>query len=167
MHPDPGQPGQAAGREQHAGRDQELRPGAREQHDVGQVRERDNARDHREKGEAGGDRGVPQGLLQVVGQEQKDPEQADAGDENGQVGGGTVAIQDDPQRQQRMRGAGLPPGERGEASDACGEEPPGRRGAPAAVAGVGEAVDDAEYPAAGRPPSASRSNSGSQLLLAN
>jgi hypothetical protein len=36
------------------------------------------------------------------GEEQEDAEHAGAGNEDRQVGGGPVAVQDDPQRQQRL-----------------------------------------------------------------
>ena len=64
--------------------------------------------DHRQERDAGLDRASSRRIvLQVVGQEQEDAEHAGAGDEHRQVGAAAVAVEHDPQRQQRVRDARL------------------------------------------------------------
>ncbi len=147
VDPDPGQPDQAARGEQHSGRDQRLGPESGHQDDVRQVGRRHDAPDHRQERDARDDRGEAQGELQVVGEEQEDAEDSAARDEDRQVGRAAVAVQHDPQRQQRRGSPGLPPGEHGQQRDSRGQESPGGRGVPVVSRGVGEPVDDAEHPA--------------------
>ena len=94
---------------------------------------------------AGNERRVAQRLLQVVGQEQEDPEHPGRADEEREVRAAPVAVEHHPGRQQRMRRPALPERERHSQRDACGQEPPGGRRVPAVRGRVGEAVDQAEH----------------------
>ena len=67
-------------------------------------------------------RGVAQGLLHVVDEEQEDAEHAGTGDQHRQEGAAAVAVEHHPGRQQRAGRAGLPEREGGEQRHARGQE---------------------------------------------
>jgi hypothetical protein len=71
-----GEPEQVADGQEHPGRDGDLRPGKARQDAQRQGGAGEGAADNGEDGQAGLDRGVVQGLLQVVGEEQEDGEAA-------------------------------------------------------------------------------------------
>ena len=133
--------------QQHAGDEQRLGAQPRHQHDVAHVGHHADDHHHREQGDARLDRRVPQGHLHVVDEEQEDAEDAGPGDQHGEVSAAAVAVEDDPGRQQRVRGARLPGREHDEQRDAGREEAHRRGRVPAVRRGVGEAVDQAEHPA--------------------
>ena len=145
VHADPGQPHQAGRGQQHAGGDQRLGAEPGQQHHVGQVGGHHHHRDQRQEGGAADHRGVAQGLLHVVGEEQEDAEHARAGGQHGQVGAASVAVEHHPGRQQRAGRAGLPEREHGEQRHARRQEAVGGRRVPVVGGRVGEPVDQAEH----------------------
>ena len=123
----PGQPGSAA----------RARPAA----SVPAVRRgrHHDRRDHRQEGQAGLDRRVGQGQLQVVGQEQEDPERTPMADgPMARYAPPPETVQDDPQRQQRMRrpGALRDQHERGQQDRPGYQQRQGGRRAPALGGGL-------------------------------
>ncbi len=136
-HADRGEYGASAG--------QQPRP------DPGQQLARDPGRDddpaaERQEGQAGLERAVAQGLLEVEGEEQEHREQAGAGEQRGQERPAAVTFQRDPQRQQRRGGPHLDHDERDEQCDRTREQPQRAGVAPAVVGGHGEAVDERDEP---------------------
>ncbi len=98
MDADPGQPHHAAGRDQQAEPDQRLGAGPRHQHDLPDIdRHHHRGRVGQER-QAGDQRRVPQGGLQVEGEEQQDPERAGADEQHREVGAAPVAVQHYPGR---------------------------------------------------------------------
>src|SRR5260370_3970970 len=94
-----------------------------------------------------GSRGGPCPLLQVVGQEQEDPEQRGPGDEHREVGAAPVAVQQHTRRLQRVSRPALPQREDGQQHHPGGEESVGGRRVPAVGGRVREPVDQAEQAA--------------------
>ena len=107
-------------------------------------RRHDQAADQRQERQAGHHRRVAQDLLQVVGEEQEDPEQADRGQPDRQVRAAPEPVEDDPQRQQRMGHPPLHQREQGEQDHPAHQQADRERVAPPLGVGLGQPVDEGD-----------------------
>ena len=136
--------------QQHARRDQGARPHPGQQHDAGKIRADQDAANQRQEQQPRGERAVPLDQLHVVGQEQKDTEDRDPGQEDGDIRAAPGAVQDHPQRQQGMADPLLSQHKPGQYNHAGDQAADGQRGRPSGGLGVREAEDDEEEPDAGQ-----------------
>ena len=143
VHPDLGQPGQAAGGDGEADRHRDPRTDPRAPGRTTTRRHNDAEREGQE-GEPRFERRVVQHALQVVAQEDEHGEEPRAGEQRGQERTAPVAVAHHPERQERMAGLRLHEDERGEEDDGDEQQDDGHGGAPAIALRLGEAVDEAD-----------------------
>ena len=142
-----GEPGQVAHRDDaqhHAGGDQDARPEPGQGHDAGDVGADQDAAHERQEQQPAGQRAVALDHLQIVGEEQEDTEDRDPGQADRDVGAAAGAVQDHPQREQRVADPLLGEHEGGQEQHPGGQAADGQRGRPAGGLGVGEPEDDKE-----------------------
>ena len=121
-----GEQDHAQHREDHADGHEGARARPREQARA-RHRRRDPERDHEgQEVDPGAQGRVVERVLQVVGEEQRQREDAEAGDEEGDLRSPARALQEQAHRQQRVGGAALAHDEQPERGDPQGEAPPGR-----------------------------------------
>ena len=144
-HGDLGQEDQTAGTQQHAGRDQGARSKA---YVAGQVRADQDAADHRQEQQPRRQRAVSLDHLQVERQEQEGAEERHSGDADSDIGAAAGAVNDHPQRQQRVTDTPLSDDEPGEQHHAADQGAEGQCVRPPGGQGIGEAEHDRERPGA-------------------
>ena len=93
---------------------------------------------------------VVQRALEVVGQGKERPQHGDSHEERRQEGASPVPIEDDAQREQRVRGPALDEHERREQDSRDPEERERRRRSPTVQTRLGEGVDQGQEPAGDR-----------------
>jgi hypothetical protein len=138
---------QRSGVHEQPGRHYHLGTQSGQEHPVGDLRHPRERGDHGEKGEAGLDWAEPEYLLQVVGEEQEDPEQPHAGEQHGQDRTSPGPVPYDPRRQQRVPRPGFEHCEAGQQDHPDDQEANGEGVVPGGGLGVREAVDQAEQAA--------------------
>ena len=85
-----------------------------------------------------------QDALEVVGEREEGAEERRTHQQGGQERPAPVAVQDDPQGEERVGGPLLDDDEGHQQDGGHGEQDDGGRGAPAVGAGFGEAVDEGQ-----------------------